>query len=78
MGIILRCCSIFVWGNWQKNTRVVTIDGYEDVPVDSEKSLQKAVANQPISVTIEGAGRAFQFYESVSFFDIVVLAFSSW
>ena len=50
----------------QKNARVVTIDGYEDVPVNDEKALQKAVANQPISVAIEGGGRAFQLYQSVS------------
>lgn len=49
----------------QKNAHVVTIDSYEDVPVDDEKSLQKAVANQPVSVAIEAAGRAFQFYDSV-------------
>ncbi|VAH53170.1 unnamed protein product [Triticum turgidum subsp. durum] len=50
----------------KKNAKVVTIDGYEDVPVNSEKSLQKAVANQPISVAIEAGGRAFQLYKSVS------------
>nr|BAH11164.1 cysteine protease [Hordeum vulgare] len=48
----------------KKNAKVVTIDGYEDVPVNSEKSLQKAVANQPISVAIEAGGRAFQLYKS--------------
>ncbi|XP_064942445.1 oryzain alpha chain-like isoform X2 [Musa acuminata AAA Group] len=49
---------------YRKNAHVVTIDSYEDVPVDDEKSLQKAVANQPVSVAIEAAGRAFQFYDS--------------
>ncbi|RWR82997.1 low-temperature-induced cysteine proteinase [Cinnamomum micranthum f. kanehirae] len=49
---------------YRKNARVVTIDGYEDVPVNDEKALQKAVANQPISVAIEGGGRAFQLYQS--------------
>ncbi|KAG0493379.1 hypothetical protein HPP92_004373 [Vanilla planifolia] len=43
---------------------VVTITDYEDVPGYSEKSLQKAVAHQPVSVSIEGSGRAFQFYSS--------------
>ncbi|KAB1220320.1 Cysteine proteinase RD21a [Morella rubra] len=48
----------------RKNARVVTIDDYEDVPQNNEKALQKAVANQPISVAIEGGGRAFQLYDS--------------
>ncbi|KAF6176171.1 hypothetical protein GIB67_023462 [Kingdonia uniflora] len=48
----------------RKNARVVTIDGYEDVPVNDEKALQKAVANQPIAVAIEAGGRAFQLYSS--------------
>ncbi|KAJ4701705.1 Cysteine proteinase [Melia azedarach] len=49
---------------YRKNAKVVTIDDYEDVPVNDEKALQKAVANQPVSVAIEAGGRAFQFYES--------------
>lgn len=49
------------------NTRVVTIDGYEDVPRDDEKSLKKAVAHQPVSVAIEASSQAFQLYKSVNF-----------
>lgn len=49
----------------QKNAKVVTIDGYEDVPENDEKSLKKAVAHQPVSVAIEAGGRAFQLYQSV-------------
>lgn len=49
----------------QKNAKVVTIDSYEDVPVYDEKALQKAVANQPISVAIEAGGMDFQLYVSV-------------
>lgn len=45
---------------------MVTIDDYEDVPINSEASLQKAVAGQPVAVAIEGGGRAFQLYSSVS------------
>lgn len=52
----------------QKNARVVTIDDYEQVPAYDELALKKAVANQPISVAIEAAGREFQLYVSVSIF----------
>ena len=45
---------------------VATIDGYEDVPTNDEKSLQKATAHQPISVAIEVGGRDFRFYKFVS------------
>ncbi|KAJ4835113.1 hypothetical protein Tsubulata_020167, partial [Turnera subulata] len=48
----------------RKNAKVVTIDGYEDVPENDEKSLRKAVAHQPVSVAIEAGGRAFQLYKS--------------
>ena len=40
-----------------------SIDGYEDVPQNDEKSLMKAVAHQPVSVAIEAGGREFQLYE---------------
>lgn len=46
------------------NKKVVTIDGYEDVPPYDEKALKKAVAHQPVSVAIEAGGRALQLYES--------------
>uniref|UniRef100_A0A164VP15 Actinidain n=1 Tax=Daucus carota subsp. sativus TaxID=79200 RepID=A0A164VP15_DAUCS len=48
----------------RKNAKVVTINGFEDVPQNDEKSLKKAVAHQPVSVAIEAGGRAFQLYES--------------
>ncbi|CAL5204696.1 unnamed protein product [Lathyrus oleraceus] len=48
----------------KKNARVVTIDDYEQVPANDELALKKAVANQPISVAIEAAGREFQLYVS--------------
>ncbi|KAL9268336.1 Cysteine proteinase mucunain-like protein [Drosera capensis] len=46
------------------NKRVVSIDGYEDVPSYNERALKKAVAHQPVSVAIEASGRALQLYES--------------
>ncbi|CAL5385352.1 unnamed protein product [Camellia sinensis] len=49
---------------YRKNARVVSIDDYEDVPENNEKALQKAVANQPVSVAIEAGGMAFQLYDS--------------
>lgn len=51
----------------QKNAKVVTIDDYEDVNPYDEIALQKAVASQPVSIAIEGGGREFQLYVSVSF-----------
>lgn len=44
--------------------KAATITSYEDVPRNSEKALLKAVANQPVSVAIEGGGFMFQFYSS--------------
>ncbi|KAF8660378.1 hypothetical protein HU200_057960 [Digitaria exilis] len=48
----------------KKARKVVSIDGFEDVPHNDEKSLQKAVAHQPVTVAIEAGGREFQLYES--------------
>jgi hypothetical protein len=50
----------------KRSRHVVSIDGFEDVPRNDEKSLQKAVAHQPVAVAIEAGGREFQLYESVS------------
>ncbi|XP_072981712.1 thiol protease SEN102-like [Typha angustifolia] len=44
------------------NPLVVTIDGHENVPANSEDSLLKVVANQPVSIGIEASGSDFQFY----------------
>ncbi|CAN6449741.1 unnamed protein product [Victoria cruziana] len=48
----------------KKITRVVTIDGYEYAPSYDEEALKKAVAHQPVSVSIEGSSRDFQSYKS--------------
>lgn len=51
----------------KRNRKAVTIDDYEDLRMN-EKSLQKAVSNQPVSVAIEAGGRDFQLYKSVRFY----------
>ncbi|GAU22568.1 hypothetical protein TSUD_93360 [Trifolium subterraneum] len=48
----------------EASTNAATITGYEDVPANNEQALQKAVANQPISVAIDASGSDFQFYKS--------------
>jgi hypothetical protein len=45
------------------NRKVGSIDKYEWVPRYNEQALKKAVANQPISVAVESAGRDFQLYK---------------
>lgn len=52
----------------RKNAKVVTIDGFEDVPDNDEKALKKAVASQPVSIAIEAGGNDFQHYKSVIIF----------
>eukprot|EP00897_Mesotaenium_endlicherianum_P000442 jgi/Mesen1/10399/ME000081S09788 len=48
----------------RENTKVVTIDSYEDVPAGDEETLKKAVSVQPVSVAVEADERGFQFYSS--------------
>lgn len=48
----------------RKNAKIVSIDGYEDVPAYNEEALKKAVSHQPVSVAIEAGGRALQLYSS--------------
>lgn len=40
-----------------------TIKSYEDVPANDETALQKAVANQPVSVAVDGGDQYFQLYK---------------
>lgn len=51
----------------QVNEPAVSIDGHENVPVNNEAALLKAVAHQPVSVAIEAGGIDFQFYSEVNF-----------
>ncbi|OIW08323.1 hypothetical protein TanjilG_02999 [Lupinus angustifolius] len=48
----------------EATNHAATITGYEDIPANNEQALQKAVANQPISVAIDASGSDFQFYKS--------------
>ncbi|KAL7603294.1 hypothetical protein Lser_V15G16348 [Lactuca serriola] len=46
----------------EEAVHAATITGYEKVPANSESALLQAVANQPISVSIDASGMGFQFY----------------
>ena len=46
----------------QKNN-AATINSYEMVPENDEDALLKAVANQPVSVALDGSGQTFKFYK---------------
>ncbi|XP_052201454.1 senescence-specific cysteine protease SAG39-like [Diospyros lotus] len=48
----------------EEASHAAKIKGYEKVPANNEKALLKAVANQPVSVSIDASGSAFQFYSS--------------
>ncbi|CAL5444360.1 unnamed protein product [Camellia sinensis] len=48
----------------KESSHAAKIGGYENVPANSESALLKAVANQPISVSIDAGGASFQFYSS--------------
>lgn len=58
----------------QLKRRVVTIDGYTDVPANNEDLLLQAVAQQPVSVGICGSARAFQLYSKVLIHALVALS----
>ncbi|KAJ0927580.1 putative fruit bromelain [Helianthus annuus] len=48
----------------EESVHAAKIRGYEKVPANSEKALLQAVANQPVSVSIDSSGADFQFYSS--------------
>lgn len=43
---------------------VAKISGYEHVAADNEEALMKAVAKQPVAVSVDASGSSFQFYSS--------------
>jgi len=47
----------------KEDVHAVTIDGFKDVPQNSEKDLAKAVTMQPVSVAIEADHQSFQLYK---------------
>ncbi|KAJ0669685.1 putative fruit bromelain [Helianthus annuus] len=51
------------YSRWkQEGDEAILIYGHEDVPVNDEDTLMKAVANQPVSVAIDAGGFDLQFY----------------
>nr|XP_023870520.1 zingipain-2-like [Quercus suber] len=45
------------------------ISAFVDVPSNNEEALLQAVANQPVSIALDGSGRNFQFYKSGVFME---------
>lgn len=41
--------------------------GYENILENDEQTLIKAVANQPVSASIDAGGKEFQLYSEVPF-----------
>ncbi|KAL9249551.1 Senescence-specific cysteine protease SAG39-like protein [Drosera capensis] len=51
--------------NTKKASKIAAkIISYEDVPVNNEAAMKKAVAHQPVSVAIDASDDSFQFYSS--------------
>ncbi|KAL4649372.1 hypothetical protein ACB092_01G010000 [Castanea dentata] len=47
----------------KESIHAAQISAFEDVPSNNEEALLQAVANQPVSIAIDGSGRNFQFYQ---------------
>jgi C1A family cysteine protease len=45
-----------------RSSNAANIKGYEDVPANDEAALMKAVANQPVSVAVDGGDMTFRLY----------------
>ena len=54
----------------------MTIDGYENVPRNNEYALMKAVAHQPVAVSIASRGSDFKFYGEASVVNFVVVNYN--
>ncbi|CAN0913594.1 Senescence-specific cysteine protease SAG39 [Linum grandiflorum] len=48
----------------KEGSHIAQITGYQKVPANSEAALLKAVANQPISVSVDAGDGKFMFYSS--------------
>ncbi|KAK8358954.1 hypothetical protein V6Z11_A04G062100 [Gossypium hirsutum] len=44
----------------KQSIKAATLNGYETLPVNDENAMFKAVANQPVSIGIDGSGQAFR------------------
>ncbi|KAM4121503.1 hypothetical protein ACB094_01G010500 [Castanea mollissima] len=47
----------------KESIHAAQISAFEDVPSNNEEALLQAVANQPVSIALDGSGRNFQFYQ---------------
>lgn len=52
-----------VQGTCQNIQPAATISGFQDLPSGDENALANAVANQPVSVGVDGGSSPFQFYQ---------------
>ncbi|KAK9046460.1 hypothetical protein V6N11_052347 [Hibiscus sabdariffa] len=47
----------------KQTQKVASVSGYKVVPANNENALANAVADQPVSIGIDGSGQAFRFYQ---------------
>ncbi|KAL4191361.1 hypothetical protein AMTRI_Chr07g29530 [Amborella trichopoda] len=50
------------WDTQKSSSKAATITGFHDIPYHDENAMLSAVANQPISVGINGSGSEFRHY----------------
>ncbi|KAL9252264.1 Retrovirus-related Pol polyprotein from transposon RE1-like protein [Drosera capensis] len=56
--------SVPCWQSLKASSMPQAFLAYEDVPSNNETALLQVVANQPVSVAVDGSNRNFQFYSS--------------